>query len=46
MLADEPSHILCLVALGVIDEEYDVLGAISLRMVKDVREMELTWTLF
>jgi len=41
MLADEPSHVLRLVARGVIDEEYDALHAIPLRMLKDVREMEL-----
>jgi hypothetical protein len=41
MLADGPSHILCLVARGVIDEEYDALRTMPLRALKDVREMEL-----
>ena len=41
MLADEPSHMLCLVAWGVIDEDYDALRVMPLRMLKYVREMEL-----
>jgi hypothetical protein len=41
MLADEPSHMLRPVALGVIDEVYDALRTMPLRMLKDVREMEL-----
>jgi hypothetical protein len=40
MLADEPSHVLRLVARGVIDEEYDALRAMPLRMLKDRSEAD------
>ena len=41
MPADESSHILRLVAWSVVHEEYDPLRAVSLRVLEDIREMEL-----
>ena len=41
MPADEPSHVLRLVARGMVDEEYELLHALPLGVLEDIREMKL-----